>query len=65
MNFLNESPCASANALLTYMRINNMNIPRDPSEQRKLMNKISEQEVVSIDDIVQSSASKLIYFRKK
>ena len=33
-----------------------MNIPRDPSEQRKLMNTISEQEVVSIDDIVESSA---------
>ena len=42
-----------------------MNIPRDPNEQRKLMNTISEQEVVSIDDIVESSASKLLIFIKK
>ena len=52
MNYLNEEPCGSLVALVTYMKIKHYSFPRKSSEQKGLLRKISDQEVVSFDDVL-------------
>jgi len=52
LKFLDDEPCASVAALLTYMTIDNILIPRNPEEQEKLVSHLTNQVVVSFSDII-------------
>lgn len=54
LTLLNNEPCASAIAMLTVLAINgNDEIPRDPKEQEKLVQSISDTQVVSFAEIIE------------
>ena len=52
MNYLNEVPCASLVALVTFMEIKGYEIPLKSDEQKELMGKITIQVVISWDVII-------------
>ena len=56
LKLLDEDSCASAAAILTYLTIQDIEIPRDPYEQEKLMQKVSNQQLVSMSDVLAKEA---------
>ena len=52
LKLLDEDSCASSAAILTLLTIQNKEIPRDPYEQEKLMQQTSNQQLVSMSDVL-------------
>merc|ERR1711962_539993 len=50
--FLDSNPCASATALMTYLIIEDITLPRDPAQQEKILEALSIDEIVNFEDVL-------------
>ena len=51
---MDSNPCASATALITYLIILDIEIPRDPSEQEEVLSQISIQKIIDFQEVLQT-----------